>query len=74
MNKIFSFLVLALVLSGTSTYAGGDEKDQLLNTNSCVNCDLNNAWSEKANLTKAELSGANLYRANMEYADLRVLT
>ena len=74
MLKIFSFLVIALVLSGTSIYAGGDEEDQLLNTNSCVNCDLNNAWLEKANLRKADLSGANLYRTNMGYADLRCAT
>ena len=71
MKKIFSFLVIVLALSRTSIYAVGDEEDQLLNTNSCVNCDLKNAWSEKANLRKADLSGANLYRANMEYTDLR---
>ncbi len=70
-KKIFSFLVIALVLSGTSIYAGGNEEDQLLNTNWCVNCDLNNAWLENANLRKADLSGANLYRANMEYVNLR---
>ena len=71
MKKIFSFLVLALVLSGTPIYAGGDEEEQLLNTNSCVNCDLSNAWPEEADLRKADFSGAKLYRANMEYADLR---
>ena len=56
MNKIFSFLVITLVLLGTSIYAGGDEEDQLLNTNSCVNCDLNNAWLEKAKLRDARFS------------------
>jgi len=71
MKKIFSFLVIALVLSGTSIYAGGDEEEQLLNTNSCVNCDLSNARLEEADLRKADFSGAKLYRANMEYADLR---
>ena len=43
MKEIFSCLFIALALSGTSIYAGGDEEDQLLKTNSCVNCDLNNA-------------------------------
>ena len=43
MKKIFSFLVMAFVLSGTSIYAGGDEEEQLLNTNSYVNYDLSNA-------------------------------
>ena len=47
MQKIFSFIVIVLVLLGTSIYAGGNEEDQLLNTNSCVSCDLNNAWLEK---------------------------
>ena len=74
MKKIFSFLVITLVLLGTSIYAGGDEEDQLLNTKSCVNCDLNNAWLEKSSLRKADLRGANLCRANMEYADLRGAT
>ena len=74
MKKMLSVLITVLVVLGTSIYAGGDKEDQLLNTNSCVNCDLNNAWLEKANLRKADLSGANLYRANMEYADLRGLT
>ena len=70
-KNIYSFLVIVLVLLGTSIYAGGDEENQLLNTNPCVNCDLKNAWLEKANLRKENLSGANLCRANMEYADLR---
>ena len=43
MKEIFSCLFIALALSGTWIYAGGDEEDQLLKTNSCVNCDLNNA-------------------------------
>lgn len=43
MKKIFSFLAIDLVLLGKPTYAGSDEEDQLLNTNSYVNCDLNNA-------------------------------
>ena len=71
MQEIFSCLFVDLALSGTLIYAGGDEEDQLLKTNSCVNYDLNNAWLEKANLRKTDLSGANLYRANMEYSDLR---
>ena len=65
MEKMFSFLVIVLALLGTSFYAGGDEEEQLLNTNSCVNCDLSNAWLDKANFRKADLSGARFYRANM---------
>ena len=60
MKKIFSFLVIALVLSGTSIYAGGNEEEQLLSTNSCVNCDLSNARLEEADLRKADFSGAKL--------------
>ena len=69
MHKIVTIFIL--VLMGTWVYAGGDEEEQLLKTNSCVNCDLSNAWLEKADLRKADFSGAKLYRANMEYADLR---
>ena len=46
MQKILSFLILVLVLIGTSIYAGDDEEDLLLNTKSCVNCDLSNFWLE----------------------------
>ena len=69
MQKILSFLILVLVLIGTSIYAGDDEEDLLLNTKSCVNCDLSNACLEKADLGKADLSGAKFYRANIEYAN-----
>ena len=51
-------LVIALVLLGTSIYVGGEEEEQHLNTNSCVNCDLSNAWLEEADLRKADFSGA----------------
>ena len=60
MQKILSFSIIILVLIGTSIYAGGDEEEQLLNTNSCVNCDLSNAWLEEADLRKADFSGAKL--------------
>ena len=43
MQKILSFSIIVVFFIGTSVYAGGDEEDLLLNTNSCVNCDLNNA-------------------------------
>lgn len=69
MQKILSFLILVLVLIGTSIYAGDDEEDLLLNTKSCVNCDLSNACLEKADLGKADLSGAKFYCANIEYAN-----
>ena len=70
MQKILSFSIIIFMLIGTSINAGGNSEEQLLNTNSCVNCDLSNAWLE-ANLRKADFRGAKLYRANMEYADLR---
>ena len=59
MQKILSFLILVLVLIGTSIYAGDDEEDLLLNTKSCVNCDLSNAWLEEADLRKADLTAQN---------------
>ena len=58
MHKIVTIFIL--VLMGTLVYAGGDEEEQLLNTNSCVNCDLSNARLEEANLRKADFSGAKL--------------
>ena len=60
MQKILSFLIIILVLLGTSIYAGGDGEEKLLNTNSCVNCGLSNAWLEEADLRKADFSGAKL--------------
>ena len=69
MQKILSPLILVLILIGTSDFASSDEEGQLLNTNSCVNCDLSNACLEKADLGKADLSGAKFYRANIEYAN-----
>ena len=69
MQKILSPLNLVLILIGTSDFASSDEEGQLLNTNSCVNCDLSNACLEKADLGKADLSGAKFYCANIEYAN-----
>ena len=71
MQEIFSCLFVDLALSGTLIYAGGDEEDQLLKTNSCMNYDLNNAWLEKAYLRKADLSGANLTGADLSSVRLR---
>ena len=65
------FIYQSFFVTASSAHAGGDEEDQLLNTNACVNCDLSNARLEEAKLRKADLSGSNLYRANLEYADLR---
>ena len=71
MHKLIVFYSLFFVFKASLAHAGGDEEDQLLNTNACVNCDLSNAWLEEAKLRKADFSGSNLYRANLEYADLR---
>ena len=71
MHKLILFYSLFFVVIASLAHAGGDEEDQLLNTNACVNCDLSNAWLEEAKLRKADFSGSNLYRANLEYADLR---
>ena len=71
MCKFLTLITISFALLGTSIYAGGAEEEKLMNTNSCVGCDLSNAWLEKADLKKADFSGANLYRANLEYADLR---
>lgn len=56
MQKILSFLILVLVLIGTSIYAGDDEEDLLLNTISYVNCDPSYAWLEEAKLRDARFS------------------
>ena len=69
MQKILSHLILVLILIGTSDFASSDEEGQLLNTNSCVNCDLSNACLEKADLGKANLSDAKFYRAKFENAN-----
>ena len=60
-----------MLFPASLAYAGGDQEDQLLNTAACVNCDLSNAWLEEAKPRKVDCSGSNLYRANLEYADLR---
>ena len=67
MQKFILFISLFFVVTASSAHAGGDEEDQLLNTNACVDCDLSNAWLEEAKLRKADFSGSNLYRANLEY-------
>ena len=69
MQKILSPLILVLTLIGTSDFASGDVEGQLLNTNSCVNCDFSNACLEKADLGKANLSDAKFYRAKFENAN-----
>ena len=42
MQKSF-YLSVFFFVTASSAHAGGDEEDQLLNTNACVNCDLSNA-------------------------------
>ena len=48
MHKLILFYSLFFVVIASLAHAGGDEEDQLLNTNACVNCDLSNAWLEEA--------------------------
>ena len=69
MQKILSPLILVLLLISISDFASSDEEGQLLNTNSCVNCDFSNACLEKADLGKVDLSSAKFYRANIENAN-----
>ena len=61
MQKFILFISLFFVVTASAANAGGDEEDQLLNTNACVKCDLSNAWLGEAELRKANFSGANLY-------------
>ena len=50
MHKLNLFYSLFFIVIASLAHAGGDEEDQLLNTNACVNCDLSNAWLEEAKL------------------------
>ena len=43
MQKFILFISLFFVVTASAANAGGDEKDQLLNTNACFKCDLSNA-------------------------------
>ena len=70
-QKILSFLILFLVLIGTSTYAGGDEEDQLLNIKSCGYRDLSNTWLEETDLRKVYLTSAKLTGADLSNVRLR---
>ena len=69
--KIYFISLPFFVVKASAAHAGGDKEDQLLNTNACVKCDLSNAWFEEAKLHIADFSGSILYRANLEYAELR---
>ena len=51
MHKLIVFYSLFFVVIASLSHAGGDEEDQLLNTNACVNCDLSNAWLERGQAT-----------------------
>ena len=70
LKLVISSLVISLITFG-SVNAEEDAETRLLETNKCVECDLNNAELEGAQLRRADFSGAYLYRANLEYADLR---
>ncbi len=70
LKLVISSLVISLITVG-SINAEEDAETRLLETNKCVECDLNNAELEGAQLRRADFSGAYLYRANLEYADLR---
>ena len=43
----------------------------LLETNTCINCDLSDADLKKQNLSNANLKGSNLNRANLWRANLK---
>ena len=47
-----------------------DHLDTLLETNECVDCNLNNANLSGANLSGANLNGADLGQANLSGANL----
>ena len=70
LKTVISAIVISLIVFGSVTAEEGAET-RLLETNKCVECDLNNAELEGAKLRRADFSGAYLYRANLEYADLR---
>ena len=70
LKPVISALVFSLIATGSVTAEEGAET-RLLETNKCVECDLNNAELEGAKLRRADFSGAYLYRVNLEYADLR---
>ena len=70
LKPVISTIVISLIFFGSVTAEEGAET-RLLETNKCVECDLNNAELEGAKLRRADFSGAYLYRANLEYADLR---
>jgi uncharacterized protein YjbI with pentapeptide repeats len=63
LKLLTSGLVISL-LAVNSVAAEEDPETRLLETNKCVECDLKNAYLEEAKLRRADLTGANLYRAN----------
>jgi uncharacterized protein YjbI with pentapeptide repeats len=54
-----------------SFFAGKEEKEQLLSTNLCMNCDLSNAWLEETGLWKEDLTGANFTGTDLSNVKLR---
>ena len=70
LKPAISAIFISLFVLGSVT-AEESAETRLLETNKCVECDLNNAELEGAELRRADFSGAYLYRANLEYADLR---
>lgn len=78
-NQLFSLLIALAGLALGSQLASAENPEairQLLQTNSCENCDLSGANLAGLNLTGANLQGANLQGAqlsstNLSRADLR---
>ena len=60
LKPVISSLIISLITFGSAN-AGEDAETRLLETNKCVECDLNNAELEGAQLRRADFSGAYLY-------------
>ena len=74
-KKIFSFLTIYIFISFNAYSYDENDLKKLLDTNSCIKCDLSGADLRKVNLTNANLQGSNLnkvnlWRANLENANL----
>ena len=67
LKWLTSALVVSL-LAFSSVAAEEDPETRLLETNKCVECDLNNAYLEEAKLRRADLSGASFRDAELRGA------
>lgn len=73
MRVVLSAVLYLGLIGGSAAY---DDTDlaQLLETNTCVNCDLSGADLSGMDLSRADLSGSDLTGANMHGADLSQAT